>query len=225
MARTPYHVGGRSFSSQKELVAHIRGIVAAYQDGEYVNDTDRPFLLDLFTCHPEWPQKRGDSDQLWVKVDAVPPYFTRCFVIVRADGSSTDISWTECVRPSSAAERVSRAFRNAIRDQKDAFKADFFAGPGPHTCPLSGELLTPDNAHVDHEDPTFDALVRAFLATRTLTPEQVALRPTVDGGTDGDWLGDAVLSDAFAAFHEARATLRVISKSENLRRSRSPQAA
>jgi hypothetical protein len=57
--------------------------------------------------------------------------------------------------------------------------------------PVSGEVLTRENLHIDHER-AFDELMHAFLRDEGLPLRDVRVKPTVDASTETE-LADALL--------------------------------
>jgi hypothetical protein len=78
-------------------------------------------------------------------------------------------------------------------------------------------MVTIDDAHLDHAWPYFSHLVSGFRAARNWSreiPEGVVSDPA-DGQTTATFL-DSAVADAFRAFHNDQAMLRILSREANL---------
>ena len=217
MPRKPIEIAGETFKTQTAAIERIRGIMASYHNGATVNMFDLAFLQDLLRRHPDAESKIGIGVAS-IFVDRNPQYpSTRTFFLVRVDGSSTDFSFMECLRPTPHDKKVLRAFRAAVEPYTLQFKRDHFDRVGePAICPITGESIRFVGSHVDHAAPmTFEALAAAFLAGEGLTPEDVAVAETADH-TYYDRLTDPDLEQRWIDFHNARAVLRVVSRPANL---------
>jgi hypothetical protein len=125
------------------------------------------------------------------------------------DGSALAFSWRKCCKgkASSDAHSVKSAFRDAVRDQTSAVMADAFSHSATINCPICGESVRRDQAHVDHMPPEFQDLLSAWLIERDLTLEQVTLADDPQGGAV---LPDGMTRDSWREFHQRHARLRVL---------------
>lgn len=73
-----------------------RAILNMYKDDEKLKNADQEFIGDIFKFHENYTNKSKDLDHFIV---GVHPEFnkTRCFFIVRKDGSKEDFSVSKCV--------------------------------------------------------------------------------------------------------------------------------
>jgi hypothetical protein len=201
--------GAETFATKSAADARIAGVLRKYQAGSRLAPEDDNFMRLVLNRHASASEKIG------VGVDHIEvmqsDYGNRCFCIVRVDGSRIDFSYKSCLTPRSAEEDFKKACRTSVVNTVLAFKSMAFALSGSLVCPVSGEIVTWDTCHVDHAEPwTFDAIIAAFVA------EYGALaRVDAAGGTTTRFLHD---SDTlmFRAYHDARATLRVVSRTANL---------
>jgi hypothetical protein len=206
-----YIINGQPFKTKAALQRYVREILNA-QLGE-VDDAHVPFLIDLFSRHQDADQKFGVGLK-YIRVVLAMPYETRCFEIERVDGTRTDISYLECLSPSTVFDWLPAACRTAVVDQIQAFKdAEFSAGPV--ACAVTGEIVTRETCHVDHAPPwTFEVIVESFLDNSVYDLAQI-------GFVDGDNVTtyqfvDREIAEHFARFHAEHASLRVVSKQANL---------
>jgi hypothetical protein len=209
-----YVINGTVFKSRTALQNHIRGILNQTEIGATVFYEHRPFLEDLFKRHSSYEEKAG-SGIGDIRVVHAMPYKTRCFEIERVDGTRTDISYLECLKPSTVFDWFPAACRSAVVEQIKAFKASAFAVSDRIACPVTHEAVTRETCHVDHAPPwTFETIVESFLGSSVLDLAQIEFKDG-DGVTTYEFL-DRELAEMFAAYHAERASLRVVSKRTNL---------
>ena len=214
-----YEVAGRVFRTKSQLEDATRAIVNGYEFGETVEGYNLTFLLDLFRRHKHHARKAG-AGIASVSVHVNREWKTqRMLVINRTDGTSTDISWRECIYPVSAKQEFKKACRSAVAADVLCFKRMEFGESDTVPCAITGDLVSWRDSHVDHECPAFDAIVDEFVREFRLVPDAVAL------AGDGDnervtVFADAKLADRFRVFHNARAKLRIVSQRANLTRTR-----
>ncbi|MFL9949910.1 DUF3223 domain-containing protein [Paraburkholderia agricolaris] len=73
----------------------MREMVGRYQIGDYLNAEDMRFCMTLFESHSEYPGKLAPGVariQLLIQEKG-----SRGFQIHKVDGTSDNISWTDCV--------------------------------------------------------------------------------------------------------------------------------
>jgi hypothetical protein len=207
-----YEINGEQFASKAALQRRIRTILntrLGEVDGEHA-----PFLLSLFRRHRDAEQKFGPGVAA-IRVVLAMPYKTRCFEIERVDGTRTDISYLECLKPSTVFEWFPAACRTAVVDQIQAFKDSAFGASHWVNCAVTGDPVSRDNCHVDHEPPwTFEAIVDSFLDNSVIDLAQLEFMDG-DGETQSRF-ADQSLADSFARYHAERAQLRVVTRWANL---------
>jgi hypothetical protein len=201
--------------SKARVIAQCRYILNRYPVGGKITDEDDElFLLDLFSRHPEWDQKQG------VGVAALEigqsEFRTKCFVLLRYDGSKTDISFMKCVSKPTPEQEVKQACRTAIRPTIYAFR-NAHVIYGTTRCALTGEVLTRENTHIDHYDLTFDEMFRLWIKTQDLDRLVNQLAPSADNEY-GYRFQDQQIIDEFIDFHDRHCQLRGVTREANLRR-------
>jgi hypothetical protein len=208
-----YMVSDIGFPTKAALQEYVKGILNNTA-GE-VDTIHLPFLTDLFERHQDALQKIGMGIAT-VRVRLAMPYKTRCFEIERVDGSRTDISYLECLKPSTAKQWFPAACRTAVADQIQEHKDAAFGAADSIPCAITGEMVTRETCHVDHAPPwAFTEIVAAFIrANWHIDINKVAY-------TDGDNVVESSFAEPktaaeFAQFHKERAVLRVVSKRANL---------
>jgi len=216
-----YIVNGETFKTQGALVDRVREIIKRYKPGVAVDVFDADFLQSLLSMHPEAEQKIGVG-VVGFTVEDNPLYpgpKARGLRLHRADGSSTDFSFWECIRPTPHIKKVQRAFRAAIEPDTMAFKQRHFdALPwGVGACPDTDEPITYTHCHVDHKAPnTFDVLFARFLESEHLDANTIQVYGAGIDNTYQDRLTDAELERRWRDFHNTNATLEVVSATANL---------
>ncbi len=136
-----------------------------------------------------------------------------CFIFARESQPQSE--------PKSSAQEFYDACRGAVAADLLAAKRRHFETHGDDAgrvpCDLSDELISFAEAHLDHAYPTFGQLVVSFRAARGWqhgVPVGV-LTPPADAQTTTSFL-DASAAEAFRQFHQAAATLRIVSRTRNL---------
>lgn len=210
MAREKFTIDGVAYASKAAVQRRAQAILKS----GVVGGDDARFLLGLFERHPSAAEKIGVGIAE-VRVVTVPPWNTRGFQVERVDGTTTDVSYLECLRPTGPEHWFRAACRTAVRDQIESVRAEAFRTDAVIACPITGALITAQLAHVDHAPPwPFERIVAAFLETSGIDPAAVAF---VDGDNQFESrFADPALAERFALFHAARAGLRVVSAAANL---------
>lgn len=113
-----------------------------------------------------------------------------------------------------------RIYSSKARATDAAFKRLVFKTRGEQVpCVLSGEAVTWDTCHVDHE-PSFDSLVKGWMCAENLTWDLLRIRPQVDGETGGRRLLDQPAIESWVVYHRQHARLQIVSVSANLSKPR-----
>jgi hypothetical protein len=216
----PYELACETFRTKTAILDRCRAILKRTADGGLIPTEDLPFLLELFQCHDEWATKSA-SGVLSVAARRTEQG-TRCFDLVRRDGTCEDISFVHCVgllptaRSASRLPQALKDYRNAAREaitpQVRAFRDA--ALKSPCTCPITGEALTRDTAAVDHVPPqTFDRLLYTFSQGEGINP--LVVRVCSHQGTVPVF-EDTHLNTRWCEFHATHARLRLLSRLGNL---------
>jgi Protein of unknown function (DUF3223) len=204
-------IAGESFPSIAAVKRRVQGILKA----DTLSKADDMFVHGLLLRHPSAERKIGSGIERIV-VQTVKPYGTRGFYIHRIDGTGTNFSYLECLRPSSAIQKFTVACRTSIVSQTHAIRDAAFAECPVIRCPITGEAVTRQNCHVDHAEPwTFQAIVTEFIDDYEIDVASVALTGGSDNTTE-EAFTDQSLALTFAAYHRERAQMRVVSRRANL---------
>jgi hypothetical protein len=160
-----------NFSSKAAATEHFKAMLYRHPISARIGEPDNAELNWLLERHPEYPGKAGCGVDYFSVRDAI--YGTRCFEIVRTDGSRTDFSYLTCLdgkAPSAVAEAI-RALRaevaGDILDKKREFFQENGDDQGRVPCAITGAPVTLEESHADHAPPrSFGTLAMAFLAAR-----------------------------------------------------------
>lgn len=206
-------VNGQTFITKHALAAHTQAILQSYRPGEVLSVEDTAFVADLLLRHPRADEKIGDGIAR-IRVARIK-FNATGFVLDRIDGTTIDFSYRQCIRPLTHASRARQAFRRAVEDQVLAVKAAAIPAHGATiVCPVTGEVVGWEQAHVDHAPPaTFAALLARYLGERDATLDDVPLVPSPDGI---GWLLAEDCAADWAQWHQRHARLRVVSRHANL---------
>lgn len=217
-------VNNEVFKTKEALRKRCQAILNHYAVTADVSEEHCRFLASLIErYHPEAELKLGNGvKRIWVGTNE---YGGRGFYLERLDGSTTDFSFMKCISHPSVWNDFQSACRNAVADDKQAYKDARFAHARTVACELTGELLTRDTAHVDHIPPrTFQNLLKVFLKRSGIDYRTVGIEPTLDG-KEGCWLTDQGFAKRWREFHSVNARLRLISRTANLSNSKRDAAA
>jgi len=95
-AKTSYEIAGRFYLDINKVKSMSRAILNIKKDGEQLDGHDKDFLMELLQFHEKSEQKLKDFEAFEVGVH--PQYErTRCFFVVRKDGTKEDFSVTKCI--------------------------------------------------------------------------------------------------------------------------------
>ncbi len=199
------------FWSQEAIKKRCREIIAATPEDGPADYNNRAFLTDLLARHPDGERKLGCGiayfavRTTWCK--------NRCFWIVRIDGTEEDFSFLKCASGKGTSKKRDflAAARCAIRPSIIEFRAARFGSQRAIPSDISGELVTLETCHVDHESPTFYEIVEQYLEEY---PDRIENPVTQGVGTDFVQPDDA---EHFRRFHDGGACLRIVTASENLK--------
>lgn len=213
MARQPIIILGESFATKKALTAKVQAILHATPEGQLLGSYDAAFMHVLLERHSEAGQKIGVGVRSFSTRNPGYGPASKCFCLTRIDGTTTDFSYLKCITPEdNPLKDFQAACRTAVVPQIQSLKAHAFSSAAVYSCPVLGTPITIETCHVDHIPPrTFASIVDAFITEHGLRD--------VEPGKDNDTecrFADPADADLFAAFHAARAHLRIVSKRANL---------
>ena len=85
----------RLFDNQKEATGFFRAMLNRYRPKQRVSDEDAADLAALLKRHSEYAEKVGVGIDHFEVMSA--EFGTRCFRIVRTDGTGEDFSYPHCI--------------------------------------------------------------------------------------------------------------------------------
>lgn len=215
-----YSLGERIFPTKKAAKDHFKAILARNsQDNVPLTGQDSDDVKTLITVgrHPNSVAKIGSGiDHVFIRRN---DFGTRGFWLSRTDGTQVDFSYLTAIDGAPSVEKeVKAALRREIEDQI----TDFRASTTTSTCELCGAAFGgSDETHVDHAEPTFDALAKQFV-DHVGGWGQLPVRCI---GVSGRYLDTPDQSADWRAFHQETARLRVTHKACNLSRPRTGELA
>lgn len=96
--RSEHTLGGKPFKNAKKILSYLKSIQNVTTNGSEVEAKHIPLLLDVLKLHPSWGTKYSVEDTKSFVVDKHPEYSeTRCFFVVKQDGSKEDFSMHKCL--------------------------------------------------------------------------------------------------------------------------------
>lgn len=171
---------------------------------------DLAVVLGILAHHPSVAQKVGAGV---ASIHVSPAKMgSRCFRIVRVDGTTTDFSYIKCLRKTNSKVSVTQACREAVRPQVELVKLHWLWTDG--TCQVTGLPISEETCHVHHAPPMFDRLTAEWAASRG------GFDAVADRMRSGDNTYGATLSfddeQSWLTYHDTHAVLQVIHAKANL---------
>ena len=102
MARVkPVAIGSIVFSTRQEALAFFKAMLSRYQPEGIVSAADSEYLSELIKRHPDEIEKIGNGIHHFEVMRA--DFNTKCFAVVRRDGTRIDFSYKVCVNSEPMA--------------------------------------------------------------------------------------------------------------------------
>ena len=198
--------------NKTEITNKCREILYKYLVWYKIHWEDVDFILSVFENHREWESKKWCWISHITTENAIR--WTKCFVLHRKDGSSTDISFVKCITHPRNIETIKRACRNAVQPTINDFRSKnviYWVS----MCHITNEILEKDNTHIDHYDMEFDEVYQIW--SKNYTEEYLfsKINKTEDNSYETYFVDDNIKKD-FIEFHNQNTHLRPISKKANL---------
>lgn len=154
---------------------------------------DKIFLInEVFKLHKNYKNKIGSGAKDIIVKKSIRN--TKCFFIVRKDGTLIDISFYECLHPSSKKTTVNRVFRNIVEYQIKEFR---------------NKNNIPSHYEIDHFGLEFKDIVKLFMVGKSY--EDLYLK-IIDENNFTQTFNDLELIKDFQKLHLSLAKLQGISK-------------
>ncbi len=145
-----------------------------------------------------------------ITVFITPKYKTRSFAYVLRNGDRCPFSYLRAIDGDKGARDTRMAFRSAIANQIHAFKKSQTVSPGMLRCSASGDVAAWNEVDV-HHDPPFNVLLEGFLESCDVELKEIQI--TVD--FENIELKDESLKESWQNYHEEKASLAVVKKSQH----------
>jgi hypothetical protein len=215
MAKTPVEIGALTFTRKGDATQHFRDILYAYDFGSRIPEPHHSQMRWLLERHP-------DSEKIGIGIDHFSVrsaiHRTRCFEVVRVNGTRTDFSLGTCVdgKASTDLAEALKALRAEVTDELRQMKWEVFRTSGlPNgkaRCAISGREITLDEAHVDHMPPYSFKSIALHLLEQSSVPISPALVTPPKDNQYQPALADRSLAERWKTFYQANAKIRIVAR-------------
>jgi hypothetical protein len=212
-------LGEFEFDTKKEAKELYRDILNSADLDKPLEGEIFDYVMALLLNHPNVNAKINNQKVKYLIVSQAKYQFNRCFHLVREDDSIEDFSIGKCIDGEySGFRKFSIAARQVVEDELLQYKIKYFEEKANENnkvkCTISGELISKDEAHVDHREPfTFSAIVHFFIQSKSIDLDKIEY---CSENQYGNIFVDTVLIDEFSKWHKQNAMLRIVSKSKNM---------
>lgn len=173
------------------------------------------FVVSVLRHHPRKDEKfRGGCSGISIRRNM---YNTRGFHVHRPDGTTTDISYREAIRPSTDKGKMRQALRLAVDSWMIAEKNRLWDDSAIDA--VTGEEIGQfSECDLDHVGVEFNALADAWLA------ENGAPRLVTGDNIIGDEFADASVRQSWFDYHAANARVQIVHRETHKRITRERRA-
>jgi hypothetical protein len=91
----PAPIGDMPFQFRKDALVFFKDMLSRYHPEDTVNETDSSYLLELLKRHPDSEEKIGNGIHHFEVARA--DFNTKCFAVVRRNGTRINFSYKVCV--------------------------------------------------------------------------------------------------------------------------------
>ncbi len=212
-------IGNNEFKYKKDALNFYKGILNSYDSNQTVNEKDFNDLIDLIEIRPDKDDKIGCGIESIQVIEV--RYKTKCFELVRINGSREVFSYLKCINgKSKPLAKFSKTCRETITEDLRKVKLAYFkknSSKGQVKCQETGELCKWEELNVDHRQPnTFSVIVDRFIEVNKMDLKSIDYTEVVDGVYH---FTDSKLAESFRQYHKDKANLRLVKKGQNLSRS------
>lgn len=212
-------IGDKEFKYKKDALSHFKDILNSYESTQIVNESDFKDLVALIENRSDKDEKIGCGIESIQVIEV--RYKTKCFELIRTDGSKEVFSYRSCINgKSKPLTKFSEACRETISEDLRNVKLTYFkkfSSKGEVKCQETGELCKWEELNVDHRQPnTFSVIVDRFIEVHRIDIKNVEYTEKMDGVYH---FSDVVLAQKFKKYHKKMANLRLVKKGKNLGRS------
>ncbi|MCB0482201.1 MAG: DCL family protein [Flavobacteriales bacterium] len=212
-------IGHKDFKYKKDALNYYKEILNSYKPSEIVTESDLKDLVELIEIRPDKNEKIGCGIETIQVIEV--RYKTKCFELIRKDGSKEVFSYRNCINgKSKPTAKFSKTCRETINEDLRNVKLAYFkkfSSKGQVKCQETGELCKWEELNVDHRQPnTFSVIVDRFIEVFRIDINAVEYIEVMDGVYS---FAQKELADKFRNYHKDKANLRLVSKGNNLGRS------
>lgn len=207
---------GKEFSSKTICNKYFSKILKYNKINSKIDKKYHDDVLFLFTRHPKYKRlSKFGIEFIYVGYDL---YRYRCFFVKLGSGGSDSFSIKKCidVKDDSDFVKFQQCCRYSIMNQIIKFKFDKRQEDGTFVSDISGDLIHKEDVHVDHIYE-FVNMVVDFINENYIDICNIEYDSSIPMTTR---FSDESLSKKFYDYHLNKATLRIVSSKENLRRKR-----
>jgi len=211
-----YLINKKPFNTQKEVQDYAKEILYKDDVDSFLNESDFDFMLSYFNIfHINGKSKTNNLQKIKRIKEPLAGKF-RAFWLYRFDGTSTDISYLiSKIKKDDKFSDFKAACRNIILPQIQEFKLQSFNKSKEIICPISNDILTFYNCHIDHDIPKFKDIINTFVKDNNINDFESLIQKDKDGQLI-PIINNEKIKDAFFNFHKKTAKLRVLSVKANL---------
>jgi len=98
----PLQIGPLVFATQQQALLFCKDMLSKYRPEDWVSDDDARFLTELLKRHPDSNDKIRNGVHHFEVMRA--DFNTKCFAVVRRDGSRVDFSYKVCITQHIGSE-------------------------------------------------------------------------------------------------------------------------
>jgi len=213
------NIGDKEFKNKKEALTYFKGILNTYDPKQIVNEEDFNDLVGLIKIRPDRDEKIGCGIENIQVIEV--RYKTKCFELIRKDGSKEVFSYLKCINgKSKPLLKFSKTCRETVNEDLRNVKLSYFkkfSSKGQVKCQETGEFCKWEDLNVDHRQPnTFSVIVDRFIEVYRIDLNSIEYKEIMDGVYH---FTDSKLAENFKKYHKDKANLRIVMKKKNLGRS------
>ena len=225
----PVKLSTRTFETQTLALKYYREMLGGYEDGDRItdpeHDADLRALIERYDplLENHGQPVKGYQHIAYFERRRTETHGTSCFYFVRNDGTEDKFSYRHAVigKLKDSGEEFADACRQAVHLDCIVEKKRLFALHANNTsrmrCEKTGQLVTYDEAHLDHEGPFFAEIVSEFQIMNDWQkgiPDDVISEPQALKTTAT--FNDCSIENAFRKFYRQHAKFRILSVAANL---------
>lgn len=212
-------IGDKEFKYKKDALSYFKDILNSYAPTQIVNEKDYYDLVGLIEIRPDKDDKIGCGIEKFQVIEV--RYKTKCFELIRKDGSTEIFSYRNCINgQSKPLTKFRKTCRETISEDLRNVKLSYFkkySSKGEVKCQETGELCKWEELNVDHRQPnTFSVIVDRFIEFHRIDINNVQYTEIMDVMY---YFTDVEFGEKFKNYHRDKANLRLVKKGKNLGRS------